>query len=286
MQVHNYLPAGPLRQLIRTYLISSIDNIYLPIFGSEHKLLHYEEFLPNQRQVIILDLDAHVYLKKAHTQEFSKKEFMTIPGVHLKKIEMCFAQNYKRNICIIFWPGGLHRLLGFSMEEISEKDFSGHDLLGSDTNLLVEHLNATSTPTAQVNILDQYFMQKLHKISISPPVDLLMQWVEQQPAATVSVDHILKNINKSVRQLERIFLQRFGIPPKTYLKLMRFNQAKQLKDRRPNLSWTQIAYELGYFDQMHLIRDFKAFTDHAPSKAPFSKKLITDVQGKLFQHLD
>jgi AraC-like DNA-binding protein len=30
------------------------------------------------------------------------------------------------------------------------------------------------------------------------------------------------------------------------------------------MNWTQIAYECGYFDQMHLIRDFKEFAGLAP----------------------
>jgi AraC-like DNA-binding protein len=32
----------------------------------------------------------------------------------------------------------------------------------------------------------------------------------------------------------------------------------------PWQTWTSIAYECGYFDQMHLIKDFKAFTGFTP----------------------
>ena len=32
----------------------------------------------------------------------------------------------------------------------------------------------------------------------------------------------------------------------------------------PEKTWTSIAYECGYFDQMHLIKDFKAFTGFTP----------------------
>jgi len=37
-----------------------------------------------------------------------------------------------------------------------------------------------------------------------------------------------------------------------------------LHENNPEISWTSIAYECGYFDQMHLIRDFKEFAGVAP----------------------
>lgn len=38
-----------------------------------------------------------------------------------------------------------------------------------------------------------------------------------------------------------------------------------MKLRNPHLRWTDIAYQTGYFDQMHLIKDFKKFSGDAPS---------------------
>lgn len=37
-----------------------------------------------------------------------------------------------------------------------------------------------------------------------------------------------------------------------------------LKENNPKLSWGNIANESGYFDQMHLIHDFKAFAGYSP----------------------
>jgi len=38
-----------------------------------------------------------------------------------------------------------------------------------------------------------------------------------------------------------------------------------LHETFPLLSWTKIAYEAGYYDQMHMIRDFKLFAGVNPS---------------------
>lgn len=38
-----------------------------------------------------------------------------------------------------------------------------------------------------------------------------------------------------------------------------------MKEIDPNLSWTSLAHDCGYFDQMHMIRDFKEFTGITPT---------------------
>ena len=45
---------------------------------------------------------------------------------------------------------------------------------------------------------------------------------------------------------------------------MRFSRAYRLRESNDLINWTQIAYSTGYFDQMHLIRDFKQFTGVNP----------------------
>ena len=53
--------------------------------------------------------------------------------------------------------------------------------------------------------------------------------------------------------------------PKMYARIVRFSNAYRLHEATPGLSWTKIAYEAGYFDQMHLIRDFRVFAGVNPS---------------------
>jgi hypothetical protein len=68
----------------------------------------------------------------------------------------------------------------------------------------------------------------------------------------------------SVRNFQRKFKEQVGISPKLYTKNFRFNESLKLKIMHPEQSWASVAYECGYFDQMHLIKDFKAFTGFTP----------------------
>jgi transcriptional regulator GlxA family with amidase domain len=81
----------------------------------------------------------------------------------------------------------------------------------------------------------------------------------------MTVEDIAENACVSTRQLERLFQQRIGLQPRFFTRITRFAKAWRLKENNPQIKWTSIAYDCGYFDQMHLIRDFKAFCGSSPS---------------------
>ncbi|MBD1362717.1 helix-turn-helix transcriptional regulator [Mucilaginibacter sp. ZT4R22] len=95
----------------------------------------------------------------------------------------------------------------------------------------------------------------------------------------------LENINAvasrygiSSRYLQTIFLNYSGLSPNLFTKIARFQKSLSLV-AGTELSLTTIAYECGYFDQSHFIKDFKFFTGSAPSW--FSPESSTDLYATL-----
>jgi AraC-like DNA-binding protein len=90
----------------------------------------------------------------------------------------------------------------------------------------------------------------------------------------------------STRQFERQARIRLGLPPKLYARIVRFFFAFRLKRKRPDLTWTAISNTCGYFDQMHFIRDFKAFAGATPRMLrgrevrPSRRKLAWSVHNR------
>lgn len=66
------------------------------------------------------------------------------------------------------------------------------------------------------------------------------------------------------RYLQKLFLQYTGLTPKLYTKINRFQNSLKLVSKKDR-SLTSIAYDCGYFDQSHFIREFKYFTGYTPS---------------------
>jgi AraC-like DNA-binding protein len=75
----------------------------------------------------------------------------------------------------------------------------------------------------------------------------------------------LPKVSLSDRQLERNFSKEIGTTPKLYSNMVRFENLLRYRIDFPDKSWTEIAYEFNYYDQMHLIKAFKRFLDITPS---------------------
>jgi AraC-like DNA-binding protein len=69
-----------------------------------------------------------------------------------------------------------------------------------------------------------------------------------------------------VRQFERRFIQQVGMSPKRFARIARFEAALETKARFASRSWTDVAHDFGYYDQMHMIHDFAEFTGETPTE--------------------
>lgn len=77
------------------------------------------------------------------------------------------------------------------------------------------------------------------------------------------------------RQIERRFLGAVGLRPKQYARLLRIRRAATLM--RGTSSLTEIAHALGYADQAHFTRDFRAVVGMAPRRVRRRQNPLVDA---------
>ena len=65
--------------------------------------------------------------------------------------------------------------------------------------------------------------------------------------------------------MERRFREKVGIAPKRYARIVRFHAPSEAKARLNERAWTDIAHDLGYYDQMHMVHDFRIFAGESPT---------------------
>jgi AraC-like DNA-binding protein len=70
----------------------------------------------------------------------------------------------------------------------------------------------------------------------------------------------------SRKQFERTFLTYIGTTPKQFLRIVRFQNSLYAKQKNENLSLTELAYNSGYYDQSHMIYDYKLLSGKTPSQ--------------------
>jgi AraC-like DNA-binding protein len=166
-------------------------------------------------------------------------------------------------ILIGFQPGGMHRLLRIPMNELLDKPIDSAALLGREIDEVTEQLNAAPDVDKMVEVVEQYLLKKVKNLkSMLPVEEVLIQMLQQK--SLVNVDQLARQACISVRQLERQFIERAGMSPKLFIRLVRFSRAWVMREKNRDTSWLQIAHACDYADQMHMIRDFKDFVGVTP----------------------
>lgn len=99
-------------------------------------------------------------------------------------------------------------------------------------------------------------------------------------AGNYTVSEFCNMNNIGIRSLERMFNKYIGIPASTYCLINRFHHSinQLLRDDYEKLS--DLAFDNGYFDQMHFIRDFKRFAGITPKDFKQQNQSILQI-GKL-----
>ena len=92
----------------------------------------------------------------------------------------------------------------------------------------------------------------------------------------VAVDTLAADAGLSPRQLRRRFLLEVGVGPKLLCRLLRFQQIFKAVDRN-EANWAAVAVDCGYYDQAHLINDFRQFADQTPSLLMASSSILTEA---------
>jgi len=92
----------------------------------------------------------------------------------------------------------------------------------------------------------------------------------------IPIAELAREAGLSTRQLERSFRERVGLGPKLFSRLARFQRALALL-RRPGSGLASIAARCGYFDQAHLVRDFRRFAGASPGRFRAAEHALADA---------
>ena len=80
-----------------------------------------------------------------------------------------------------------------------------------------------------------------------------------------NVGEMARRLGVTPRHLLRRFEATVGVPPKRFLRLIRFARAWQAATMRPVEAWAGLAAEAGFSDQAHMVREFRAFGAESPT---------------------
>jgi len=101
-----------------------------------------------------------------------------------------------------------------------------------------------------------------------------VQTLSADPARPVA--DIAAGLGVSHGHLDRQFAEHVGLSPRTLARILRVRRLLDNIDVYESVAWADKAAELGWFDQAHLIRDFKRHTGVTPSEYAAAQRSTYD----------
>ncbi|NIJ54591.1 helix-turn-helix domain-containing protein [Dyadobacter arcticus] len=166
-----------------------------------------------------------------------------------------------------FQPGALFRLTGIPACELTNSFLDAEAVFGSEIRRVNERLSYTSHYTEMIPIVENFLFYLINRTKprLEQPIDKVGLFMLQNPG-TVSLEWLADQACLSTRQFYQNFIQRTGVSPKLYNRIIRFDKAMKMSNAQPRKDWLSIAVESGYYDYQHMVRDFKEFTKLTPNE--------------------
>lgn len=157
--------------------------------------------------------------------------------------------------------GAAWALLGAPASALAEMHTPLESLWGAEAGYALEQLHATEGAHQRLDVLERLLVRRLRAAhGLHPAVARGLQRL----IAGASVQDAVERSGASHRHFIALFREGTGLAPKTYSRLLRFQAVLRRLAAEPGLGATELAYALGYSDQAHFQRDFRAFAGLTP----------------------
>jgi AraC-like DNA-binding protein len=177
-------------------------------------------------------------------------------------------------IGVRFQPWGARHFLDLHLADLSERTPALEDvstaLFRSVRNHDSELRELRSVPTLERILLHARRLPARNSESLERAARLLVRARGQ-----ASVSRVAREAGVTNRQLERQFLRGIGVGPKRLARVLRFQRALSAGQQSLRPNWAEIAAQSGYFDQTHLIRDFRKFAGCSPGSLELGEDSLT-----------
>ncbi len=255
MSAVHIAPSSPLEQFVRNYVYydAQIDagTLIRPVWANPHVTMSF--FLGDS----------------CEAYEYRTGFARALPAVFVAGPATCHIADlilHGRHalFLVIFQPGGFSRLFGVQVQPLTDTAHAAADILGSEVPQLLQRLREAVSIEQMAGSMEHFLLSRMSTAAPANPIHRAAQRVHQLNGQ-VRLAEMIDSSGHGSRQFGRKFVEQLGLPPKLYARIVRLNFALRLKAESPARCWTHISHDAGYFDQTHLVKEFKALTSSVPT---------------------
>jgi len=252
-----HIPVFPLNEFIDSF-------IYYKDYHPVHSI---DRFLPDANTYIIIDLnDYPKYIYDNITlKEIQACRKAWFSGIRYKYITIPSGRDSEMFI-INFRKGRAYPFFKIPMNEFADVVVDAELVLTKEILDVRETMANLPSISNKFKYLETYFLKKLKKNFIENPfINYAVDMIQLEPSK-ITIEQISNKIGYSQKHLIKLFKEKVGLTPKSFLMVSRFQKAIHLIELCKDRNWTEISHKCGYYDQSHFIDEFKSFSGFTPNQ--------------------
>ncbi len=200
--------------------------------------------------------------------QYSSGKTALIPRIHVvgtqtRSLGCAYFTGSTLAFGIFLNPFACWRMFRIPPIQLADQDFEGQQVFGPWITELWIKLAECRTFGDRINVANKALLP--FAANATPPTQTMVAGGNLlQPNRSTRIPQLARESYMSIRNFQRRFAGEMGIAPKLFSRVGRFQLALDMK-RAHGSNWLKVAHELGYFDQMHMVKDFRAFGGDSPS---------------------
>ena len=163
-----------------------------------------------------------------------------------------------------FRPGGFYPFINSPVSSFTDDTINPDKVFGKQCEDFINDV-LSDTEDATIVARVEKFLESylpLHKDKNIEKVNQIIEKIGADRSIT-KVEDLLPLYDIQKRNLQRLFKTYVGVGPKWVIKKFRLHEVLE-KMESGSVDWQQLILELGYYDQAHFIKDFKAIIGKSP----------------------
>ncbi|TGN11852.1 AraC family transcriptional regulator [Leptospira ilyithenensis] len=249
MKMEKFIPSDRLKPYIQHFLIIESD------FGMQNLIL------PSLSVVCSFQIRGSI----TYVDEGDEKTIplLGIAGLRSFPREIRYAKEAS-TILAVFREGGGSGFFKQPMHEIFGLNLPLDHLIDQNkTREIEEKLFEKKTNAERISLIENFLISEIKEQKPDPLVFDTIRKI-QFAKGNLKIKEILNGFPVSLDSLEKKFKRIVGTTPKQFSTLVRMRNF--IDHYSSDISFTEAAYEAGYFDQAHFIKDFRNFTGRTPKE--------------------
>nr|WP_285477965.1 helix-turn-helix domain-containing protein [Amycolatopsis sp. NBRC 101858] len=165
-----------------------------------------------------------------------------------------------------FRPGCFRAFLDGPVSDIADRTVPLVDVFGPRVIEAAESVQIATDDAQMVRTIDNLLIANRAGLSIAARrAAEAVESIARDPGIT-RVAQLCADTGLTTRSVQRLFAEHVGCTPKWAIRIYRLNDAAQRIAAEGEPDYAGLAVRLGYSDQSHFIRDFRAVTGQPPGE--------------------